>query len=111
MSVLADTPLPSPAAIVARLEAIEGDLAVRQNLLEHAAASWFRAKRDREKQYALEYMKAEGTVDARKAQAIEATTLIGVEAEAEYEALKAVVRVLDTRASIGMALLKAQGRA
>ena len=31
--------------------------------------------------------------------------------EAEFEALKAVVRVLETRASIGQSLLRAYGRA
>lgn len=110
MSATLDTPLPSPAAVMARLDAIEADLAIRQNTLEVAAAAWFRAKRDREKAYALEYLHAEGTVDARKAEAIKATALIGVECEAEFEAVRAVVRVLDTRAAIGMSLIRAMSR-
>lgn len=111
MSALAESrPVPSPAAIINRLESIEEDLAVRQNVLERVAAEWYRAKRDREKAYALEYLQAEGTVDARKATAIKATALIGVEAEAEFEAVRAVVRVLEARATIGQSLLRSMGR-
>lgn len=73
--------------------------------------SWYRLKRDQEHQYAVEFMKAEGTVAERTAHAKQVTALIGKQEEAEYEALKAVVRTLETRASIGMALLKSQGRA
>ena len=36
---------------------------------------------------------------------------LGREHEAKYESQRAVVRVLDTRAAIGMAILKSQGRA
>jgi hypothetical protein len=50
-------------------------------------------------------------VEQRKSQAIRATSHIGVTEEAEYEALKAVVRVLETRASIGQSILRSQGRA
>jgi hypothetical protein len=97
--------------VMSRLADIENDLAQRQNIYEQAARAWFIAKRDREKEYATEYMRAEGAVEARKAQAIRATSHIGVTEEAEYEALKAVVRVLETRASIGQSLLRSQGRA
>ena len=103
--------LSNPHAIQARLETIEQDIATRQNELEATAMSWFRAKRDRERAYAQAYIEAQGTVDERKSKAIQASYLIGLEDEARYEALKAVMRVLDTRASIGMALLKAQARA
>jgi hypothetical protein len=92
------------------LEEIERDLANRQNLLEDAALKWFRAKRDREHAYATAYMKAEGTVDARRSQAALESCRVGAEDEALFEALKAVCRVLDTRATIGMALLKTQSR-
>lgn len=103
--------LSTPHQIQARLEAIDADLAERQNALEEAALAWFKAKREREKEYAIAYQEASGTVDERKAAAVQASYLIGVESEARYEALRAVVRVLDTRSAIGMALLKAQGRA
>jgi hypothetical protein len=103
--------LDAPAPVMARLAAIENDLAQRQNIYEQAARAWFIAKRDREKEYAIEYMRAEGPVEQRKSQAIRATSHIGVTEEAEYEALKAVVRVLETRASIGQSILRSQGRA
>jgi hypothetical protein len=108
MSALTD--LTAPALVVTRLDEIERDLALRQNLLEAAAMSWYKLKRDQEHAYAVEFMRGEGTVAERQNRARELTALIGKEEEAEYEALRAVVRVLDTRASIGMALLKSQGR-
>ncbi len=96
---------------MARLEEIENDLANRQNVLESAASQWFVAKRDREHKRAVEFLKAEGSVAERNAIADRVTAREGAQQEAEYEALKAVVRTLDTRASIGMSLLRAQGRA
>lgn len=102
--------LSTPQQIQAKLEGIDADLAQRQNALEEAAMTWFQAKREREKEYAIAFQSAQGTVDSRKARAVEASYLIGVESEARYEALKAVVRVLDTRAAIGMSLLRAQTR-
>lgn len=102
--------LDTPALVMARLEAIEQDLALRQMDLEQAALDWFRAKRDREKKWAEAYLEAEGTDGARRAQANIAAVEVGKEFEAAWEGLKAVVRVLDTRAAIGMAILKAQGR-
>ena len=104
--------LADPAQVMIRLTQIENDLALRQNALEDAGLKWFRAKRDREHKWATTYLSLdEGTVAQRKAVADAETVLIGREHEAEWESLKAVVRVLDTRASIGMAILKAQGRA
>ncbi len=103
--------LSSPAAVQARLEEIEGDLASRQNELEAAALDWFKAKRDREKEHARIFIATTGTVAERKAAADKKTADMGRDAEAAYEAQKAVVRVLDTRAAIGMAILKSQGRA
>ena len=51
------------------------------------------------------------SVTEKKADAdIAAYAAEGAEHEAEYEALKAVIRVLETRASICMSVLKAQGR-
>lgn len=103
--------LDSPHLIMARLAEIEDDLAKRQNLLESAAREWFKAKRDRERNAAQTFLTTEGTVAERKAHADKAHATEGAEYEAEYEALRAVCRVLETRATIGMALLKSHGRA
>lgn len=104
------TDLSWAGAVQSRLEEIDRDLAARTPALEAAATAWFKAKRDREHRYAVAYLSAEGPVEARKAQANAATCMIGMEAEAEWEALKAVVRTLETRASIGQSLLRV-GRA
>lgn len=102
--------LSAPAAVQERLEAIEVDLAIRQDDYEAAALSWFRMKRDREKQRAEAFMRAEGTVAERNAQAEIQTATIGVEDEATYEALRGVMRTLETRASIGQSILRSQAR-
>jgi hypothetical protein len=97
--------------LIKRLEAIEQDLATRQPALEDAARKWFIAKRDKEKARAVAFLSAEGTVAERSAIADLQTALDGKQEEAEYEALRAVVRTLETRATIGQSLLKAHGRA
>jgi hypothetical protein len=102
--------LSHPAAIQAKLEAIETEMAERQNFLEAAALDHWRSKREKEKARAEEFLKAEGTVAVRAALADHATALIGMEYEARWEGLKAVMRTLDTRAAIGMSLLRSQGR-
>lgn len=102
--------LSSPAQVQARLESIENDLATRQNDVETAAWVWFKAKREREKARAEAFLKAEGSVAERNALADFETADIGADSEAEFEAKKAVVRVLDTRAAIGMSILRAQTR-
>lgn len=102
--------LSTPQQVQARLEAIENDLAARQNAIEAAALASFRAKRDREKQWAHAYISADGPAHVRKAEADLAVATVGVLQEAEYESLKAVVRVLETRATIGQSLLRSQGR-
>ena len=103
--------LSTPQAVEARLEEIETDLATRQNDYETAALEWFRAKREREKRHAEEFLRADGSVAERAAKADKATAEIGVDAEASYEATRAVVRTLETRASIGQSILRAQSRA
>jgi hypothetical protein len=103
--------LTQPSAVMARLAEIENDLAARQNTLESAGMAWFKAKRDREKARAVAFLAAQGTVAERSAIADQKTAVDGKNEEAEWEALKAVVRVLETRASIGQSLLRAQGRA
>lgn len=110
LSVQVDT-LDSPQAVMRRLTEIDRDLAIRQNTLEAAALSWYRAKRDKEKARAVAFLGAEGTVAERSAIADRQTALDGRDAEAEWEAVRAVVRVLETRASIGQSILRAQGRA
>lgn len=102
----------SPAQIMARLEEIERDLAERQNEYEKVAEGWTRAKREKELAWARAYTLATGTthVTDKKAAAIEASELIGLDAEARYTALKGVVDILTTRATIGQSLLKAHGR-
>lgn len=103
----------SPAEIMGNLEAIERDLAVRQNEYETAADEWTRRKRDKELSWARGYTLAASSknVTDRKAAAIEASELIGVDAEARYTALRGVIEVLTTRATINQSLLKAHGRA
>jgi hypothetical protein len=103
--------LDTPGVVMMRLQQIEEDLAGRQNLLSDAALAWYRAKRDKEKARAIAFLSATGTVAERQAQADVATALMGREEEAMYEAMKAVMRTLETRATIGMSVLRAQGRA
>lgn len=100
----------SPAQIMQRLEDIEADLAERQNEYAEVSEAWTRSKRDKEKAWADAYMGASGQVTDRKAAAIQASAEVGLEDEAKYVGLKGVVEVLNTRAMIGMGLLKAHGR-
>lgn len=95
-----------------RLTEIENDLAIRQNSLESAARGWYSAKRDLEKTRAQVLLGSDrATVTEKKAEAdIAAYDVEGAASEAEYEALKAVVRVLETRATVCQSLLKAHGR-
>jgi hypothetical protein len=96
------------AAVMSRLQEIDDDLAARQPALERAATAWFKAKRDKEERRARAFMAAEGTVAERNAAADLQVCVVGKNEEAEWEALKAVVRVLETRASIGQSLLRAE---
>lgn len=98
----------NPAVVQARLEDIDTELALRQNDYEEAALNWFRAKRDLEKRRAECFLTAKGSVEARKALAIIEAGDVGKDEEAAYEALKAGIRVRETRVSIGQSLLKAQ---
>jgi hypothetical protein len=102
--------LSDPGNVLARLEEIENELALRQNLVESAARKWFIGKRDKEHKRAVAFLSAEGTVAERSAIADRETALLGSQEEAEYEALRAVVRTLETRASIGQSILRTQNR-
>lgn len=101
----------SPAQIMERLEQIDRDLAERQNEYEDVAEKWTHSKRTREKVWAEAYISSVGKqVTDRKAAAILASELIGVDEEARFVGLKGVVDVLQTRSMIGQSLLKAHGR-
>lgn len=100
----------TPAQIEQRLEEIMDDLGHRQNAYGSAAEKWHRALREREHRHAVEFMEADGNVTERRERAKRETALIGMSEEAEYEALRAVVKVLEQRAMIGMSLLRSAGR-
>lgn len=100
--------LSHPAAVMERLEDIAVDMAHRQNELEEAAMEWFTAKRDKERRHAELFLAATGTVAERTAKATKETAHLGSFEEATYESLKAVMRALEARASIGQSLLRAQ---
>lgn len=110
--------LSHPAAVQERLSEIEEDLAGRQNDYEQAADDRARLIRDWEKRLAICHATAKGSnADSRKASAlvaaIEQDDLYErlKDAEARYDSLRAVVRVLEVRSTIGMSILRSQGRA
>jgi hypothetical protein len=107
------TLLGNPQAVMDRLAEIENDLAIRQNLYEDVAGKWFLAQRDIKKAWATALLGSDAdTVAEKRAEAdLAAATCPGAQLEGEYVALKAAVSVLETRATIGMSILKAQGRA
>ena len=104
--------LTHPAAIMEGLASIEADLAMRQNNFEEVARQWYVAQREigRRKAQALLASDAKSVTAAKAEGELAAYDVEGAASEAEYESLKAVIRVLEQRAMIGMALLKAQGR-
>lgn len=107
----------SPGAVMRRLAEIEQDLASRQNDFEQAADDRARVVRDWDRRLAIHQKVAKGpNSESRKAvaltQAIEQDDLYDrlTDAEARYDALRVVTRTLETRASIGQSILRAQGR-
>lgn len=108
MPVYVSPHLSDPGAVQVRLEEIDHELAEKQNSYEAAALAWYRAKRDLEKRRAECFLTAKGSVEARKALSIIEAGDVGKDEEAAYEALKAGIRVRETRVSIGQSLLKAQ---
>jgi hypothetical protein len=104
--------------IQARLEQIEDDLGHRQFEFEQAAEEKHKLARDYELRYARALVAAQGdSLKERQAAALLAIAAADddiyqrhLEAEGKYEGLKAVVRVLEQRATIGMSLLKAHTR-
>jgi hypothetical protein len=116
--VSADT-LTRPGAVQERLEAIELDLAARQPEYEQAADDRARAVRDWDRRLALHMKRATGpNAEARKANGFVAAIEQDngelyerlQDAEARYDALRVVMRTLETRATIGQSILRAQGR-
>jgi hypothetical protein len=108
----------NPGAVMARLAAIESDLATRQLEYETAAGDRARLIRDWEKRIAICTRTAKGSdANARKADAlvtaVERDDLYDrlTDAEARFDALRSVVKVLETRATIGQSILRSQGRA
>jgi hypothetical protein len=116
-----DHSLSSPGQLMSKLEAIDNDLAGKAHVVEDAAATNFKNKREWEKEWAetrarlrdeWRRAKIKFTVDELN----DATLLAVVKspfykpfvtAEANYEAVRGVIRVLETRASIGQSLLRA----
>lgn len=108
----------SPGAVMGRLEEIERDLADRSLDYETAASDFARLKRDWERRLAqCRIVATGGDADTRKANALLAAVAADstyedlMSAEGSFEGCKAVMKVLETRAMIGMAILRAQGRA
>lgn len=106
------TAFSTPGLVIGRLEEIEADLAIRQNALEDAAMRMARAKRDYEREFAIAFLSAQGPQEERKQRARIASELDREYAEATglWEGLKAVVRVLETRASMAQSVLRSQSK-
>ncbi len=107
------TDLGHPIAVQQTLEEIERDLAKRQNFYEDAARQWFSAQREIRRLTATALLSSgRDSVTEKKAEGeLAAYDVENAAAEAEYEALRAVVKVLEVRATILMSLAKSQGRA
>lgn len=106
-----------PAAVMERLAEIERDLGERQNEYEDAARDRARLVRDWEKRLAIAQATAKGSdAFARKQAALVIASDMDdlyeslKTAEGAYAALHAVVKVLEVRATIGMSILRSQGR-
>jgi hypothetical protein len=96
---------------MARLEAIEQDLAHRQNKLDTYAEGFYDAKRGVELALAKARIGAEGTEQTRKDKAlVEVSATPEYEtwsvAEAKYHGVLRAVQTLESRASILQSLLK-----
>lgn len=105
--------LDNPAAAMHTLTQIETDLAHLQNAWEDTASNWYEIQRDIRRAYARTLLTSKaGSVTEKKAEA----DLAALEAdedgvEAVHDALKHKHKLLESRAMICMAILKAQGRA
>lgn len=108
----------SPHIVQKTLADIEADLAKRANDYSDAARDRAKFTRDWEKRLAIHQRTAKGAnADTRKANALSAAIEQDdlfedlKDAEARFEALRVVTKVMETRAMIGMAILRSQGRA
>lgn len=108
-------PLPDAGQIQSRLVEIDTDIQTRIPELEKAAEELFFSKRDFEVDEGKCFLAAEGTVAERHAKA--AVALEGCEsfknlkvAEGVYEGRKRALAALETRAAIGMSMLKVAAR-
>lgn len=108
----------TPQQVMARLTEIENALAIAQNLYEAAAGDRARLVRQWERRVMASSKTAKGPdAAARKAAAF--TTAAELDdlyddltaAEDSFEKYRAEVKVLEVRATIGMSILRAQGRA
>ena len=99
-----------PGGVMVRLAANRKRHGPRQNNLRSRTRAWVMALRDQKRARAIAFLNAEGTVAERQAIADRDTALDGKMEEAEFEALKAVMRTLSERASVGQSILRAQGR-
>lgn len=104
--------LASPSEVQARLEQVDGELGLRLNALEKAAFDWYQIKPRRDRLWANTYVAFNGPAHLRKvaADGRVAEEIAWAEAEGLYEGLKVVVRGLETKASIGQSILRAQSR-
>lgn len=107
----------SAGQIQSRLMAIDADLETRQPEYEKAAEQFHHAKRNYEHALARAYVQCQGSNQKeRESKALLEVVKARKEydalviAEASYEAHKAANRTLDTRAAIGMSLLRSMGR-
>jgi hypothetical protein len=105
--------LSTPQAVMTRLAEIDTDLAERQNPYERVAKAFYGAKRDLDLAYARKLLSStQDSVTEKKADAeITRLTTEGAEHEAEFEATRAVLKLLESRSVILMSILKSQGRA
>lgn len=109
----------SPAAVMQRLADIEADLGGRQHEYDQAAGDSARLVREWEYRLAIAQTKSTTGTDAnaRKAAAFVAAASQedGLferlkEAEGQFAAARAAVKVLEIRASIGQSILRGLGR-
>lgn len=106
-----------PGAVLERLAEIEEDMANRQTEYQQAADDRARLTRDWDKRLAIYQRTAKGpNSEVRKAVALGAAIDHDnlyerlTDAEGRFEALRVVMRTLETRATIGQSILRAQGR-
>jgi hypothetical protein len=107
----------SPSVVMSNLELISNDMASRMNEWEKAARDRTRLAREWERRHALHMQLAQGSnAEKRKANALVAASEQDdmferlTEAESTYEAIRVVMKVLEDRSMIAMAILRAQGR-